>query len=192
MKYLKSFKEKNPKGKDLNVFVRFGGLDLKTQSGYTSDPKTFHSPPASRGFYAMPKVAQERFLIGSIDKYQPGTMPKIKTRDKFKSDDEYFTYLDEFEKIKKSALRKLRKEFTKTDGNIWHHLGDFIKRSDILDEHGSWVKTTIDVWKKAFSKSSLKDRYGAPAFSENSINKTKGITGYYSKDHYEVFFDEKV
>ena len=119
-------------------------------------------------------------------------MPKIKTRDKFKSDDEYFTYLDEFEKIEKSALRKLRKEFTKTDGNIWHHLGDFIKRSDILDEHGSWVKTTIDVWKKALSKSSLNDRYGAPAFSERSINKTKGITGYYSKDHYEVFFDEKV
>jgi hypothetical protein len=140
----------------------------------------------------MPKVAQERFLIGSIDKYQPGIMPKIKTRDKFKSDDEYFTYLDDFEKNRKTALRKLRKEFTKTDGNIWHHLGDFIKRSEVIDSHGAWVKTTIDVWKRAFSKSSLNDRYGKGEFAESSINKTKGVSGYYSKDHYEVFFDEKV
>lgn len=192
MKYLKSFKERNPKGKDLNVFVRFGGLDLKTQRGYTNDPKTFHSPPAPRGFYAMPKAAQESFLVGSIDKFQPGTMPKRKGREHFKDNEEYFKYLDELEKREKMALRRLRKEFTKSDGNIWHHLSDFVSRNEILDEHGSWVKTTISTWKKAFSKSSLNDRYGKGEFANKSINKSKGVTGYYSKDHYEVFFDEKV
>ena len=39
---------------------------------------------------------------------------------------------------------------------------------------------------------SLNHRYGEDSFSVKDINKSKGITGYYSKDHCEVFFDEKV
>ena len=71
-----------------------------------------------------------------------------------------------------------------------------MKHNEIIDSHGSWVKTSIDTWQKAFSKSSLSDRYGKgfgdETRGEESINKTKGISGWYSKDHYEVFFDEKV
>jgi hypothetical protein len=192
MRYLKRFKVRNPKGKDLNVFVRFGGLDLKNQLGYNKQPETYHSPPAPRGFYAMPKIAQEFFLIGSIDKFQPDSLPKTKSKDSFKNEDEYFSYLDGLEKNRKLALRKLRKEFTKSDGNIWHHLVDYVDRNEIIDSHGSWVKTSLSAWRKAFSKSSLKDRYGIGDFSVNSIDKSSGVTGDYSKDHYEVFFDEKV
>lgn len=64
------------KGKDIFTFVRFGGLNLKSQKGFSKTPETYHQPPASRGFYAMPKIAQELFLIGSLDSYQPSSVPK--------------------------------------------------------------------------------------------------------------------
>ena len=152
MKHIKKFESFGPKGKDLTTFVRFGGLDLKNQQGHGKD--NFHSPPATRGFYAFPKIAQSLFLIGS-------------------------------------------KEFVKTDGDIWHHLGEYCKPNEVISRHNSWVKTSIATWQKAFSKSSLNNRYGedfngSTGRGENSINSTRGINGYYSKDEYEVFFDEKV
>jgi hypothetical protein len=186
MKHLHGFKNKNPKGKDLNIFVRFGGLDLKNQDGYSKDPKTFHAPPAPRGFYAMPKVAQELFLIGSIDSFQPGVVPKWK--DEYDNEEGF----EKWEKRRKKSISAIRKEFRKSDGNIWHHLGDYVDLNEIIDSHGSWVKTDINTWKKAFSKMSLKHRYGEDMFAISDINKSRGITGYYSKDHCEVFFDEKV
>lgn len=206
----KSFKEKkSPKGKDLTIFVRFGGLDLKNQKGYGA--KNFHSPPASRGFYAFPKVAQVMFLVGSLDKFQPGIIAKTPEYpgdnatpdelEKWEKERDEFDW-DKHEKDRKKRFAEIRKEFRKTTGNIWHHLGEFCKPQEIIDSHGSWVKTSIAEWQKAFSKSSLTNRYGEDfggrndrpnkGRGETSINSTRGINGYYSKDNYEVFFDEKV
>ena len=40
---------------------------------------------------------------------------------------------------------------------------------------------------------SLIMRYGEDdSFKINNINSARGLTGYYSKDHCEVFFDEKI
>lgn len=219
MKKLKSFKDyskkisKGPKGKDLGTFVRFGGLDLKTQKGYGGD--TFHSPPAPRGFYAFPKVAQEHFLIGSLDKYQPGILPKTpeypydkqieidgkwcltpEDQEKWDKESSKFDW-DKYSKSRKKIYQSIRREFRKTTGNIWHHLGEHCKPSDIIDSSGSWVKTSIAVWQRAFSKESLNLRYGddfgtGTGRGESSINNISKVSGYYSKDHLEVFFDEKV
>lgn len=211
----KSFKKnrRTPKGKDLSIFVRFGGLDLKNQKGYGRD--TFHSPPASRGIYAFPKVTQEMFLVGSLDVFQPGILAKkpkypdhkeieidgkmkLSPEDMEKWDKESSEFdWDEYEKNRKKRYSEIRKEFRKTTGNIWHHLGEFCKPVSIIDTHGSWVKTSIADWQKAFSKSSLTQRYGEDFGSNNgrgesSINSARGLNGYYSEDHYEVFFDEKV
>lgn len=183
MLHIKSFNESGPKGKDLFIFVRFGGLDLKTQKGFGSD--TFHAPPATRGFYAMPKVAQEMFLVGSIGEYQPGSVPKYRETGE---DDDY----SKWEKRYKRAKSLRRKEFRKDRGDIWHHLGEYCRHSQIIETKGSWVKTDISDWAKAFSKMSINDRYGEDSFTINSINTAKGINGFYSKDHCEVFFDEKV
>ena len=193
MRNIKSFRKFNgPKGKDLSVFVRFGGLDLKNQKGYGKD--TFHAPPASRGIYAFPKIAQEHFLVGSLDKFQPSILPKDPDWDKM-TDDDYKKH----EKRRKRIYSNIRKEFRKTTGNIWHHLGEHCKPNEIIDTHGSWVKTDIATWQKAFSKASLTDRYGEDfggrsnkGRGEHSINAARGITGMYAKDRYEVFFDEKV
>lgn len=196
-KKIRSFKNfKGPKGKDLSVFVRFGGVNLKQQKGYTNDNPTFHSPPARRGFYAFPKSMQEHFLIGSIDKFQPGIFPKDKTDWNKLTPEEYDKTYKDMTDHNRKIKQNLRREFIKTTGNIWHHLGDCCNPSDVIATHGSWVKTSIKDWQKAFSKRSLNDRYGEDfgygLTAKKSINDTRGISGYYSKDHYEVFFDENV
>jgi|ERR1035437_1969893 hypothetical protein len=195
---------KGPKGKDLTTFIRYGGLDLKRQDGYGST--TFHAPPSPRGIYAFPKTMQELFLVGSIDKFQPGTYPKVpeypgndasqEELEKFHKDSDAFDW-DEYDKKRKKIFHNIRKEFKKTSGNVWHHLGEYCKNVDIIDRHNSWVKTDIATWQKSFSKASLTDRYGedfggSEGRGEHSINTARGLTGMYSKDRYEVFFDEKV
>jgi hypothetical protein len=164
------------KGKDIFTFVRFGGLDLKNQKGFSKNPETYHQPPASRGFYAMPKIAQELFLVSSLDSTQPGVFAKNS-----KSDENYW----------RDKLREIRKEFRKSDGEIWHHLEEYTDIKDILQRHGSWVKTDIKVWAKSFSKMSTIMKWGRSKILGGEIY-PRGIIGFYSKDHCEVFFDEKV
>ena len=193
------------KGKNLNIFVRFGGTNIKRQKGFGKSD-TFNSPPATKGFYAMPLVAQEFFLLGSMDVYQPGTMPKEPKRKVIgqweDGDPKYEQLPDEVwenhAKRRKKALSVKRKQFLKKTGNIWHHLAEYTDRNEIIAENNSWVKTSIQAWQKAFAKMSLKHRYGEKNsswdMSTHSINQParSGVTGMYSKDHCEVFFDEKV
>jgi hypothetical protein len=183
------FFESNMKGKDLTKFVRFGGLDLKNQKGFGSD--SYHAPPARRGFYSMPYVAQEFFLIGSMNKYQPGTMPKDVKYDETLPEDEMQTIWDQHEKRRKKALSSMRKVFIKKTGHIWHHLIDETPNNEVIARHNSWIKTTMDAWRKAFTKMSLTQRYGEDDWAKKSVNQSK-LFGWYSKDHCEVFFDEKV
>lgn len=136
----------------------------------------------------MPLKAQEHFLISSMDKYQPGKMPKIK-------DD---TYKDWDKKINK-ALSLMRKEFVKTEGTIWHHLIEYTPHHKVLETNGSWIKSDIKDWETAFIKMSVSFRAESikynREFSERygtGINTVRGIIGNFSKDHCEVFFDEKV
>jgi hypothetical protein len=106
---------KSPKGKDLNIFVRFGGTNIKKQKGFGKSD-SFHSPPSTKGIYAMPLCAQEFFLIGSIDVYQPGTMPKEPHKKRNYEDTE--EVWDKFTKRQKKALSVKRKQFYKNTGNI--------------------------------------------------------------------------
>lgn len=144
------------------TFVRYGGLSLVKQKGYSKVAKTFHSPPATKGIYAFP--------IKTIDFFMCAHRKKFELQ---------------------------RKEF-KHKGNIWHHLGHHCKPSQILDRHGSWVKTEFKVWEKAFSKESLNLRYGDKNggidFSIKNINEPwrSGVRGMYSADHLEIFIDEKI
>lgn len=198
MKHVDSYKTfegkgSGPKGKDLTVFVRFGGVNLKKQKGYSKDnPKTFHSPPAPRGFFAMPKVAQSLFLVSSLDSTQPGIFAKPKVPSSISNEKELEDHYKQYWKERDKRYQEIRREFKKIDGSIWHHLVDDVPHNEIEAKHGSWVKTSIKTWQKAFNKISLSNRYGEDDFSKNSINKTRGINGYYCKDDLEVFFDEKI
>lgn len=46
-------------------FARFGGLSSVNQRGYKSVSDTFHSPPATRGFYCFVWPHYEMFLLGA-------------------------------------------------------------------------------------------------------------------------------
>ena len=176
------------KGKDIFTFVRFGGLNLKNQKGFSKTPETYHQPPASRGFYAMPKIAQELFLIGSLDSYQPSSVPK-KNYEKRKdwTEEQWNAFNKKYDK----SVSLMRKEFRKDTGEIWHHLDKYTDHKDVLQRNGSWIKTDIKVWSKAFSKMSTIMKWGRSKDLGGEIY-PRGITGIYSKDHCEVFFDEKV
>lgn len=45
-------------------FIRYGGLSPVKQKGFTTNPTSFHSPPARNGFYAFPQNYIELFLLG--------------------------------------------------------------------------------------------------------------------------------
>jgi hypothetical protein len=171
------------KGKDPFMFVRYGGLDLKNQDGYLADEskKTFHSPPCRRGIYAMPQILIERFLITNITNSQPSSFPSKKNRYEGK-------HKEKWEKHWKPYYQAVYKKFRKDSGCVWHHLESRCDPSDILDRNGAWVKTEMKVWAKAVSKESVTCR----ANTEKEMGYSMGLAGAFSKDHFEVFFDEKV
>jgi hypothetical protein len=180
------------KGKDLTRFVRFGGLNVKKQKGFDPTFPSYHSPPTTRGFYAMPLVAQEFFLLGGMRFYQPGTVPNYPKEGEELTEQQW----DAWRARDKKAFNVMRKEFTKTNGEIWHHLTEYVKPNEVIDRKGYWVKTDIKTWQKAFSKLSLNRRYGEERFDMGTKSITEparsGVMGMYSKDECEVFFDEKV
>lgn len=189
---------KTSKGKDLSVFVRFGNLDHNAiQKGFGKD--SFHAPPARRGFYAMPKIAQERFLIGSLPDTQPQHFPKNpKLFEKYPTywvgtDPEKDEIYRKFKEKVAKSYEKIRREFVKRDGFIWHHLEDSVKNHQVVDRHGCWVKTSVKDWAKAFGKDVVKLRAQGGGFEgEGKGGQATRFFGGYSKDHYEVFIDEKI
>ncbi|MDI3320784.1 hypothetical protein [Pinibacter soli] len=189
------------KKKDLTHFVRFGSLNLNKQQGFGE--RGFHKPPAPRGFYAFPYTVQEFFLIGSLPKTQPHQFPKTKLPaydetlpaeelEKIKEDIDAFDWDGYYVKVHK-VKQNIRKEFRKTSGCLWHHLGDHVENHEVIARNGSWVKTSLMTWQKAFKKCCLEMRYGDnDIIKVTSINESKKTCGRYVRDSFEVFFDEKV
>ncbi len=145
-----------------NIFVRWGGLNLRNKL-----PKkvTF-----TKGTYHSPPVNRGfyAFPIKAIETFLAG-----------------------------HRLKEGRKEF-KYEGLIWHHLEKHTTGT-ILQRSGHWVLTEFSVWETAFLKYSLNDRYGEDFFGKSnrgakSINEPgrSRVSGWYSKDHYEVFIPEKI
>jgi len=168
----------------LNRFVRFGKLAMVNQKGYGKN--TFHAPPAPRGFYAMPLRYQEWFLVGSMDTYQP---KQTLNYPKHPGEDATQEELEEFYKKKNKIFRSRAHKFTVDNKvELWHHLD--VPNNEVISRHNSWVKTSIRTWKKAIGKESTRLR--AESGGDNGINSVRKRTGYYSKDHFEVFFDTKV
>lgn len=150
------------KNKDFTQFVRFGSLKPIKQKGYKS--QTFHSPPARRGFYAMPKHLQEFFLISSLKEYQPHNFGK------------------EGDSLDRDVLRRIRREFKRNKGEVWHHLGDVLKPHEIILRNKSWVKTTIKNWKKEINKAITR--------TISKFGKDNVTLKHFCKDEFEVFFEK--
>lgn len=179
------------------VFVRFGKLGLMKQDGFGSN--SFHAPPASKGMYAMPKRFQEMFLVGSIGITQKKyTGFKQSTPGKDSTKEEW----DEHYRKRAVRMKQIRREFVvDKDVDLWHHLD--VPNNEVIDRHGSWVKTSWYAWKAAVQKESVNlrarslqqwgdDTEGEYNYQPGGINSVRKRTGAYSMDHFEVFFDTKV
>lgn len=183
-----------------NIFVRFGKLHLTKQDGFGND--TFHSPPASKGFYAMPIRFQEYFLISSIGSYQKNqyNLPKkLDTDNIVKEDDDELReeMWKEREKYRNKRMSELRHEFfVPNDKLVWHHLERNVKPYDIIDRHNLWIKTDVGTYIKSMLLESFKLRAETLKYFDKDeikdINSVKKNAGGVSKDHFEVFFDTKV
>lgn len=105
---------------------------------------------------------------------------KIKIKDIIQDDDGY-------------ALYYKNPKIIYYQGNIWHHLEDFVNFKDILSKKGSWVLTSMNVYTQAYIKSDAKER--AEFYFKNKSNVDfKGIPSkyrnFYLNDHYEVFIEK--
>jgi hypothetical protein len=188
------------------TFVTYGGLSATKQLGFKKST-TFHAPPARRGIYAFVWPYIERFLLGSVyadPKYrgkgqrQRATYVKDKDGNPITSDHpEYekasqvnknwsFTRTqdnkpwdreeNDWEKEKPVQVlyqNAARKKF-QYSGDIWHHLTN-VPEHTVINRHGDWVKTDMKTFMDALRK-------------ELVVIKKQ----HYSKDHLEVFIDEKI
>ena len=170
-----------------NLFVRFGKLHLTKQEGFGGE--TFHSPPSTVGFYAMPFKYQEFYLISSLSKTQSDQLNIPKELYNYDGDDmEIYKKRSDYLKDK---ISKIRHEFYVDDDTlVWHHLTS-VKRNEIVEEHNSWVKTTIAEYKRALKKEIILYRaYAMKIYDVDDINTIP--KNYINKDVLEVFFDTKV
>jgi len=107
-----------------------------------------------------------------------------------------------FERCQQSRITYLailkRPRIIEYTGELWHHLIDSVPQHEILGCSGSWVKTTYDVFVKAFNKDKHKllknvhKKYIEDISEINEIGKDpyKNTPIRYSKDSLEVFIEK--
>jgi hypothetical protein len=65
----------------------------------------------------------------------------------------------------------MRTEFT-WEGELWHHLGEWCQKEDILAQNRSWVKTSIDAFERALIEDVLYEEDRRRKNGEEVISKT--------------------
>ena len=156
--------------------VRFGGLsavDYKVIYGKES----FHAPPTRYGIYA--------FVFPYIDSFLwAWKLPKTKEELEPNEDRKRFNKFS----------RQLRREF-EYDGLIWCH---FIEHAKGRKCSGSWIEVTVSEFKEMFRKVMCKDMQliyndvvGSPSIGDIKNAYKRGLGGFISTDHLEVFIDKK-
>lgn len=161
------------------VFVRYGGLSSVPQKGYDPSMPGFHSPPSRSGIYAFPQGGVELFLLGCDKtsglhtKYQKFDIIKDKDGNKlFYTNDDGTPAKKEDGSIHYKTELKSPKKFDYR-GEVWHHLSNMVKPHEVLSRKGSWVKTDIRVYERAFKR------------ALDEIKRT-----HCTRDHLEVFIEK--
>jgi hypothetical protein len=184
-------------------FVRYGGLSSVKQEGYRASMPTFHCPPARRGIYAFPYPYIERFLLGG-SVFLPHRMEWIKDKDGNRIDSgfPYGTGHPDYAKLCERYMgcrecvnpeadeddrdynwvlaKHVKPRYFDYDGDLWHHLDFRLPRAaPVIAKKGSWVKTTMQVFKECLKKETA------------AIAIQKKRHGYgTSYDHLEVFIEK--
>lgn len=80
------------------------------------------------------------------------------------------------------------------EGELWHHLKKHTPEDEVIDTHGSWVKSSFGAWSEAFRRTKHEDlkyiRKDSPQARQLlHLDPYKhGRGGFISRDHLEVFF----
>lgn len=131
------------------------------------------------GFTRMPEkgkhksLTDERLIIRQ--QYQDGKIDKNEYDKRVKEIED-----DVQKRVNKGwfMIKVKPPKFFKHEGDIWHHLKLHTKPSEIKDEHGAWIKTDIETYKRLLRK------------ELGSMKKQKEREGIgVSKDHLEVFIE---
>lgn len=78
----------------------------------------------------------------------------------------------------------------KYSGDIWHHHIEFVEPHEIIKQKGSWVKTNMKAYLKAFARNAhaAKKEMKRDA-KEMGIAEPKNALKWFTKDHLEVFIE---
>jgi len=200
-------------------FVRFGGLSSVNQKGYDPTMPGMHSPPMRKGLYAFPLGCIVPFMLGGDRPTAKGKARYVRDKDGNKIDFERDTDLYTNKKAKPYVVgskeyypdRNFYKVFSTEkardgkhywmrpakmkkfdyEGEIWHHLGHNLKRSQILSQKGMWFLSDIHYYEKAFKKESLNLRHESASNSrKGDVGSVRGKFGDYCIDHLEVFIEK--
>lgn len=82
------------------------------------------------------------------------------------------------------------------DGEIWHHLGDYLKPHQVIELNGSWVKSTMDDYLLALQldiRDTKRDMLKIVKKWDNDISKyliRNPYKNFNTKDHLEVFIEK--
>jgi hypothetical protein len=92
------------------------------------------------------------------------------------------SYDDDYIQPDKYVLyRHIAPKKFKYNGEIWHHLKDYVNPNSILKQNGDWIKTDMNSFVAAFKKAAPKTEFST---QRNPIT--------YSMDHLEVFIEGKI
>jgi hypothetical protein len=79
------------------------------------------------------------------------------------------------------------------DGELWHHLGEYLKPDQIIARHGKWVKSSMEDYRGALEKDVHEARkwgFSLVAKYELYTPSAKSPFRNYDRDHLEVFIEK--
>lgn len=171
------------------TFVRFGGLSKVDQTKYGIS-QNFHKAPANKGVFAFIWPYIESFLFAwKMKTLTPPPEAKNWSTEQWK----------EYNKLERKQFNKFYKDNMKKftyEGWIWVHFID-ISPKYIRRREGTWVEIHTsnfdEVLKKAKHKD-MKSMAGDEYMGNLDIRDPykKGLGGFMSRDHLEVFIEDKI
>ena len=159
-------------------FIRFGGLS-KVDHRKAMKEDTFHSPPVRKGVYAFIYPYIEDFLWVWKLEYVRNDKHVTKKRKEHDFNDVY-----------KKEYKRLRKKF-KYKGLIWTH---FVTEARVHGLGLKYKKEWVQIHTDDLPFLLKKDKHNTTKEAEGKhimIDPYKrGLGGYYSMDHLEVFIEK--
>lgn len=194
-------------------FIRWGNLNpVKHKEARKADEDSWiHIAPRYKGIYAFPRGYVELFLIGGDfglhhKRYLKDNGKRILGRDFYDKDGEILPkYVKLLKKlnIKKRDITEIvnseeewyiayniKPKHFKYNGDIWHHLGDYVDKKDVIETKHGWCKTTFDVYVKALRKCDVSDRFRSYMREKERHGNPHTYPNRECKDFYEVFIEK--